>query len=313
MHVGRFGLDDAHVDVLGVGEFVVVELAVLGAGAVHPDGALGFDEHAAAVEDVDLVVVGEVELVVGDPEPVVLEVDARLLRDVEEHEGAFAGGVDGGGDGGVLGAVVGLEVRAGGAADAHVDVPHARGALRRGSDVPFDEDGAGLGTFDLKDQVAHLDGAGLAGLADLEDWGWGGLVGERGARGHDDGPDLAGDLDVGGDFDGGRDDVGAVVEVDDLACLRTVEDFLDRRRVICYTIAFGSCGLDADEGRGGDGFVLWLGTLEDAVAVHEGGRLGWGGKGALNLTTCGRRSRGSARRAGRSAIVTCRIGIALNP
>lgn len=247
MHVGGLGLDDAHVDVLCIGEFVVVQLAVLGARAVHPDGALGFDEDAAAVEDVDLVVVGEVELVIGDPEPVVFEVDVCLLGDVEEEEGAFAGGVDGGGHVRVLGAVVGLEVCACAAADAHVDVPHSRGALGGGCDIPFDEDGAGLWAFDFEDQIAHLNGTGLARLTDLKYWGWRSLVGESCSGCHDNGPDLACYLDVGGDFDGGGYDVSTVVEVDDLACLSTIEDLLNGRCIICDAITVGSCGLDADE------------------------------------------------------------------
>ena len=278
-------MDDAHVDIFRVCEFVVVELAVFGTGAVHPDGTLGFDQHAATIVDVDLAVVGEVEFVVRDPEPVVFEVDGRFRRDVQEQEGGFAGGVDAVRGIGVFGAGVGLEGRAGGTADAHVDVPHSRGAGGGGRDVPFDEDGARLGTFGLEDQVGHFDGAGVAGLTDLEDGGRGGLVGEGGAGGEDERPDFAGDLDVGGDFDGGGDDVGAVVEVDDLTGLGAAEDFLDGGGVVGCTVAFGSGGFDADEGGGGHSFVLGLGALEDVGPVHQGGGLCGSGESALNGST----------------------------
>ena len=109
LHVGGLGLDGAQVDGLGVGDLVVVQLGVLGGGAVEPDGAGGaFDEDAAAVVDVDLVVVGQVEFVVRDPEPVVFQVDGRLWGDVQQEEGAFARGVGGRDGGWVFGAGVGL-------------------------------------------------------------------------------------------------------------------------------------------------------------------------------------------------------------
>ena len=80
LEVGRFALDGGHVDVLGVDDLVVVQHAVFGAGAVHPYGAFfAFDEDAAAVVDVDLAVVGEVEFVIGHPEPVVLHVYRGLF------------------------------------------------------------------------------------------------------------------------------------------------------------------------------------------------------------------------------------------
>lgn len=126
LHVRRLGLDQAHVDVARVGDLVVVQLAVLGAGAVEPDGArVALDQHAAAVVDVDLGVVGAVEIVVRDPEPGVFEVDRARSGDVQHEEGAVAFGVVGRGDGGVFGACVGLEASAGGAPDADVHVPHA--------------------------------------------------------------------------------------------------------------------------------------------------------------------------------------------
>lgn len=75
LEVGRLALDGGHVDVLGVDDLVVVQHAVFRAGAIHPYGAFfAFDEDATTVEDVDLAVVGEIEFVIGYPEPVVLHV-----------------------------------------------------------------------------------------------------------------------------------------------------------------------------------------------------------------------------------------------
>lgn len=248
LHVGRLGLDEPHVDVARVGDLVVVQLAVLGAGPVEPDGArVALDQHAAAVVDVDLAVVRAVELVVRDPVPGVFEVDRGRGGDVQHQEGAVAFGVVGGGDRGVFGARVGLEACAGGAADADVYVPHAGRALRGGAEVPFDHDGARGSAFGFEYQVAHFDRAGGAGLADLEDWGWVGLGGECGAGGHDQGPDFACDFDVIGDFDCLGYEVGAVVEVDDLAGRRFIQDCLDSCSVVGDAIALSSCGFDAEE------------------------------------------------------------------
>ena len=109
LHVRRLGLDQTHVDVARVGDLVVVQLAVFGAGAVEPDGArVALDQDAAAVVDVDLAVVRAVELVVRDPEPGVFEVDRGRGGDVQHEEGAVAFGVVGGCDGWVFGARVRL-------------------------------------------------------------------------------------------------------------------------------------------------------------------------------------------------------------
>ena len=248
LHVGGLGLDEAHVEVARVGDLVVVQLAVLGARAVQPDRArVALDQHAAAVVDVDLAVVGAVELVVRDPVPGVFEVDGAGGGDVQHQEGAVAFGVVGCGGGRVFGAAVGLQAGAGGAADADVHVPHARRALRAGAQVPFDHDGARRSAFSLEHEVAHFDRAGGAGGADLEDWGRVGLGGEGGAGGHDQGPDFAGDFDVVWDFDGLGDEIGAVVEVDDLAGRCFVQECLDSCSVVGDAIAFSSCGFDAEE------------------------------------------------------------------
>ena len=57
MHIWGFRLDDTHVDILRVSDLVVVELTMLGASTVHPDRTLRLDEDAAAVVDVNLVVI----------------------------------------------------------------------------------------------------------------------------------------------------------------------------------------------------------------------------------------------------------------
>jgi len=134
-----------------VGDLVVVQLAVLGAGAVHPHRTLAFDEDTSAVVDVDLVVISKVEFVVSDPEPVVLEVDGGLGSDVEEQEGAVAFGEVGGWGAGILGARIRLKPSSCGAADAEMHVPHTRGSWRGGPNVPFDHDGAWLGIFGRED------------------------------------------------------------------------------------------------------------------------------------------------------------------
>ena len=125
LHVRRFGLDDTGINILGIGELEVVELAVFGAGAVHPDGSLRFDENATAIVDVDLVVVGEVELVVRDPEPVVFQVNSRFGGDMQEQKGTFTVCVIAGRDVRIFGTSVALQAGPSGTADAHMDIPHA--------------------------------------------------------------------------------------------------------------------------------------------------------------------------------------------
>lgn len=144
LHIGCLGLDDTHVDILSACDLVIVELAVLRASTVEPDGTLGFDEDAAAVVDVNLFVVGEVELVVCYPEPVkmlaclfdynwegnfdlpiVLKVDGGLLCDVQHEECTLASRIDWVCRVGVLGARVGLKTSASGTTDTHMYIPHA--------------------------------------------------------------------------------------------------------------------------------------------------------------------------------------------
>ena len=115
-------------------------------------------------------------------------------------------------------------------------VPHARSTLTRLSDIPFNHDGTRGGTLGHDDKVAHLDGAGLALLSDLESGDGVVLVGELAAVSHDHGPDLTGDLDILGNLDGIGDDVGTVVEVDDLVGGSAVKDLLDDLGVVNDTV-----------------------------------------------------------------------------
>ena len=267
--VRRLGLDGAHVDVRGLVDLIVVQLAVLSAGAVHPDGALcALNQDAAAIENVDLTVVRAIELMIRHPEPVVLEVNGGLFGDMQEHVGADAGWVRRGGDIGVLGAGVALQARAGGATNAHVHVPHAAGGGCGLGDVPFDENSARSRAFSLKDEVTHLDSTGVAGLADLEDGLGLGLITEGLTVGHDQRPDLAGDLDVLWYFDGIGNEIGAVVKVDNLAIRRLVKNGLKSCGVIRHAVTLGTSRLDADKTSSGCRFVLRLRTLDNlALAI----------------------------------------------
>lgn len=83
LEIWSLGLNSPHVDIVCIGDLIVVQLAVLGAGTVQPDRTLlGLDQDTATVEDVELVVVATVELVIGNPEPVVLQIDGCRLCDM---------------------------------------------------------------------------------------------------------------------------------------------------------------------------------------------------------------------------------------
>ena len=151
LHVWRFGLDDTRVDILRVGKLKVVELAVLGARAIHPDGSLRFDEDAPSIVNVDLVVIGEVKLVVRDPEPVIFEVAGRFGGDVQEQKGTLAGRIVVGRDVRVLCTGIALQACSRRAPNAHVNIPHARGTLRGLGDIPLDHDCAWGWALGLKD------------------------------------------------------------------------------------------------------------------------------------------------------------------
>ncbi|CAH0048977.1 unnamed protein product [Clonostachys solani] len=269
LHVGSLGLDDTHVDVLGALEVVVVEDIVLRGSSPQPDRLGRLDEKTAAVVDVDLVEVAAVKLVVGNPEPVVLHVDATSLGDVHEHEGTNALRVGRGGLGGSLAALVGLQVGTSRTTDTEVDVPETGGALAGGLEVPLHEDGTRLRTLGLNHEVGNLDIANIAWLADLEHGLGVGLVEELGVgtSSHDQRPDLTNNLDVLGDLDGVADDVSTVGEVDNLALSSAVESSLDSGGIISSTVTLGTLGLDGDELGGINISVLRLAASEDTAGV----------------------------------------------
>jgi hypothetical protein len=129
----------------------------------------------------------------------------------------------------------------------------------------LDEDSAGLRAADLEDEVCDFNCADVACVADLEDWGWRGLRLECWACCDDQGPDFAGDFDDLGDFNGRGDEVGAVVEVEDLGGGALVHAGLDCGCVVCGAISFGATRFDAEERGGGVCFVLRLRALEDST------------------------------------------------
>ena len=266
---------------LGVGHLVVVQLVVLGGGTPQPDGALGLDEDTTAGVDIDLVVVLEVEFVVGSPEPGVLDVGAGLGGDVQEHEGGHALLLGGGLLLGRLGASVALELSASSTTNTEVDIPHTGGTLGSAGKVPLHEDSTRGGTLSGDDEVAHLHRAGLTLLADLEEGNGILLIGELLAVCHEHRPDLTSDLDVLGDLDGGGDDVGTVVEVDNLTVLVAVENLLDSLGVIGGPITLGTSRLDADKVGGLNFLVEGLGAFENGAVLEKTCGLGGDLHGAL--------------------------------
>ena len=191
---------------------------------------------------------------------------------MQHQEGAKAVGVDRVRGVGVLGALLELKVGACIPTNASVHIPQGCITLLLASNVPFHDDGARLGTRSAEDEVRHLNGALVAGLPNLEDRLRVLLVLECAvAAGQDERPDLADDLDVLGDLDCVGDDVGAVVEVNDLVFLHVVEDLLDSIRIVCHAVALGAVCLDAHEGARGYLLVLGLGPCENlsGVGVEE--------------------------------------------
>lgn len=116
---------------------------------------------------------------VGGPEPVIFKVCAGGgLGDVHVCVCGHAVLVDG-----VFGAFGDLQRGAFGAADARVDVPDAGAAGT--VEVVFNEFGAGRGALGLHEHVGPLDGAALAGLADLDDGDGAVFIAEGAAGCHD--------------------------------------------------------------------------------------------------------------------------------
>lgn len=248
-------------------ELVVVEDRVLRSGAPEPGRARRLDEHATAAENGDLPGRVGVEIVVCNPEPSVLEVDALgALGCVEHEEDALTLGL------GVVGlrsrAVDRVELSTKRSSNADVRVPHARLALV-GSHVPFNHDGTTVGTLTLEDDVADLDGStGLVRLANLEDRS--GLLGIAETGGDEERPNFTNNLNDLGHLDGLADDVSTVVEVSDLAFFDAVEEVLNTRGVISDTITLAAKRLGRLELRCRNILVLRLGATEDlAGGVKE--------------------------------------------
>lgn len=277
------GLDQGHVDVLCVLDLVVVERVVLRSSAVHPDCARTLDQGTSSIVDVDLAMVGQVKFMVGYPQPGVLEVSRGGLGDVQKHEGAEALGVRGSSSVGRLSTGVALQLRSSEATDSEVNIPHSNRALSLFSDVPFDEDTTGSRALGGNDELRQLNVSLVAWLADLKHGNGVLHVREGLAGGHQHRPDFSGDLDVLGHLDSGGDEVGTMVEVDDLVGSGFVKNSLDGLGVVCLAITLGSGTLDADELVGGDVLVLWFCALKDLTGlVEQDGWLAGLGKSSLN-------------------------------
>lgn len=283
------GLDQGHVDVICVLDLVVVERVVLRSSTVHPDCARTLDQDTSSVVDVDLAMVRQVKLMISYPQPGVLEVSRGGLGDVQEHEGAEALGVRGSSRVGCLSTGVALQIGSSEATDSEVNIPHSNGALSLFSDVPFDEDTAGSRALGGNNELRQLNISLVTRLTDLEHGNGVLHVREGLAGGHQHRPDFSGDLDVPGHLDSGGDEVGTVVEVDDLVGGGLVKNSLDGLGVVCLAITLGSGTLDADEVGNGDALVLRLCALKDlAGLVEQDGWLAGLGKSALNTGLCHR-------------------------
>lgn len=157
------------------------------------------------------MVIGQVQLVVGNPRPVVFHVDARLPRNVEEQESALAVDVSVGGDVRPTGTCVALQLCAITAANPPVDVPHADGSRVCLGHVPFYHDCSGIWADCLKYEIGQLDAAGISRRAHTEDRLWVVLIGE--SRSHDHGPDFAGDVQLTWHLDRIGNLVGSMIKV----------------------------------------------------------------------------------------------------
>ena len=89
LHIRRFGLEDTSVHILRIGKLKVVELAMFGAGAIHPHRSLRLNKNASTIVDIDLVVVGKIQFVVSNPKPIIFEVDSCFSGNVQEQKGTF--------------------------------------------------------------------------------------------------------------------------------------------------------------------------------------------------------------------------------
>lgn len=272
---------------------------VLDAGADEPDGAgRALDEQAAAGVDGDLAQRRVVDVVVGRPQPHVLEVDAGGgLGDVHAHVRGDAGLLDVGSCGGRRRrgrAVRDGEVGAREPADARVDVPQAAGGAGGRGQVPLDQHGAGGRALGRHDHVGPFDAAArLAGAAaDLDDGLRGGDVGPVGARGHEDRVGFADDAEAGREVEGLGELVGAGVDEERHVVVDGVGDgVLEGRRVVRLAVAASPEVAGAVELGGGEVGVLRLRELVVLAAAQERGRTSGGGDGAHEVVGTLRRVR----------------------
>lgn len=86
LEVRGLGLDEAHDDVLGTGQLILIQHAVLDRSAPEPRRALALDEHASTDVNVHLGLVRRIKVVVSRPHPHVFEI-CRGLGGQVQHQG----------------------------------------------------------------------------------------------------------------------------------------------------------------------------------------------------------------------------------
>lgn len=184
---------------------------------------------------------------------------------------------------GVLLAVGRLELGASETSNTEVDIPKTSFTLLSG-DVPFHQDTTWSRTLSTNDDVRHLERALVTALlANLEARLGVVHVGEEVASDEEHAVDFANHLDVllGRDSHSLSDEVGTVVNVENLSVLKTVDSSLDRSRIISRAVTLCALGLEADELSDRNVLVLGLATLEPAVLALKALWLGWS---TINVT-----------------------------
>ncbi len=168
---------------------------------------------------------------------------------MQEHAGDLAfGGV---GPAPVRGTIRRRELRAGGASEAHMDIPQGSGPGALGLDIPLHQDDPGSRALARQDQVLQLDRADIALRANFEHDNGFARVRKHIAAGGELRPGLANDLGVFRNRYRVLDDVRAGIHEDDLAAISVFrEGILHRRRVVRRAIASGAFVLQVDEVRG---------------------------------------------------------------
>lgn len=207
--VWGLSLHEAGEDVLGGVEVVIVEPVVLRSGADQP-GSLGrLDENTTTGGD-DGVSGTTIQVVVCGPDPDVLDVCRRGRGQVDcKESGHTATGIlvcAGVADGGL-----------GCTAHGYLSVPDSDIAWGSTGYVDLDDDSTWKGLGDGESHIGNVGDADVAGVTDLDDWGWGVDVLEGVAGSGNDGPGFTDDAGVGGDEEGALDDVDTVWEVCNLA------------------------------------------------------------------------------------------------